>query len=637
MPVSLKTVLRLIVLCLAATAAVWTAVQAAGWVEARNRGAIQAVLETEGLGWVAVETDGLTVTLSGEAPDELTRFDALRLAATIVNSENLRDRMTVAAVGDFRGPDYRLELLRSRNDVTLLGLLPGGAAASDDLRDTLGEALPAAAVADLLVAAPGSAPDTWGAAQEAGLAALRELDTVRVVLTADVLEVTGLAPDSDTVTELETAIRGLLPDAVALDLDLRVPPPVLSPFLTRFNIDNGLARFDVCAASDAAGRDGLLAAAGLSGETAAGNCVIARGAPSPDWDIVAADAVAILTRLGAGTVTVADLTVTLRPGAHVSAEQVSDAIARLEGSLPDAFTLDVVASDLPPSDATDMDFTATRSPEGVTLVRGPVASEAARDMIGSFARARLAQPDLHVALRHHGDLPDDWTLRVLAALDAFAELEQGRLRVSPRLIALHGRTGDPQLSSRIAAGLTAALGPSEPFRLDIVYREALDPVASLPSPEECLARIADIQSRSKIIFEPGSTDLDADTLRIVRRIGTALEDCSDVQLIVAGHTDSQGRSEMNRDRSEARAGGVVSALSAEGVLPSSLTAIGLGEDQPVADNETEEGREANRRIEFRLRYPLQGPPPPDPDSQAASDSGAAQDASPEPEADDGSN
>lgn len=636
MTLSLKTGLRLVVLCLAAGAAVWTAVQAADRVETRNRDAVRTVLGTAGIDWAAVDTDGLTVTLAGEAPDELTRVEALRLAARVVNSENLRDRMTVAALDDPRGPDYRLELLRSHDDVTLLGLLPGGAAASDELRAALGGTLPGAAVADLLVAAPGGVPDTWSAAQRAALTALRRLDTVRVVLTDGVLAVTGLAPDAETAAELETALRGQLPEAVALSVDLRVPPPVLSPFVMRFGIDNGLARFDVCAVSDAAGREQLLAAAGLSGGAPAGECMIARGAPSPDWDTVAADAVAILTRLGAGTVTVADLAVTLNPGAQVSAERVSDAVARLDGSLPDAFTLDVVASDPPPAGAVQADFTATRSPEGVTLVRGPVGSESARGMIDSFARARLAQGNLHVALRHHGDLPDDWTLRVLAGLDAFAELEQGRLRVSPRLIALHGRTGDPQLASRVAAALNRALGPSEAIRLDIVYREALDPVAALPSPEECLARIADIQSRSKIIFEPGSTELDADTLRIVRRIATALEDCADVRLIVAGHTDSQGRSEMNRDLSEARAQSVVTALVAEGVLPSSLTAVGLGEEQPVADNDTEEGREANRRIEFRLRYPLQGPPPPSPEAQAAADGGAAQDTPSDAETDDGS-
>ncbi len=72
---------------------------------------------------------------------------------------------------------------------------------------------------------------------------------------------------------------------------------------------------------------------------------------------------------------------------------------------------------------------------------------------------------------------------------------------------------------------------------------------------------------------------------------------------IAGHTDSQGREEMNLALSRSRADAVLAALMARRVLTSSLTAKGYGEAEPIADNATEEGREANRRIEFRLRTP----------------------------------
>ena len=72
---------------------------------------------------------------------------------------------------------------------------------------------------------------------------------------------------------------------------------------------------------------------------------------------------------------------------------------------------------------------------------------------------------------------------------------------------------------------------------------------------------------------------------------------------IGGFTDSQGREEMNQALSQNRAQAVLNALLARRVLTTNLVAHGYGEAKPIADNDTEEGREANRRIEFRLILP----------------------------------
>ena len=79
--------------------------------------------------------------------------------------------------------------------------------------------------------------------------------------------------------------------------------------------------------------------------------------------------------------------------------------------------------------------------------------------------------------------------------------------------------------------------------------------------------------------------------------------CLEAPIEIGGHTDSQGREEMNLNLSKARAEAVLTALRGARVKLKSLTAEGYGETQPIADNSTEEGREANRRIEFRLLTP----------------------------------
>ena len=123
---------------------------------------------------------------------------------------------------------------------------------------------------------------------------------------------------------------------------------------------------------------------------------------------------------------------------------------------------------------------------------------------------------------------------------------------------------------------------------------------ALPTPEECIGQINEILSTRKINFEPGSDTPDSAAAGIISDIADILLDCGDLPLEISGHTDSQGRVEMNQTLSEARAQAVLNALRSRRILTSSITAVGYGMDQPIADNETEEGREANRRIEFRL-------------------------------------
>ena len=86
-------------------------------------------------------------------------------------------------------------------------------------------------------------------------------------------------------------------------------------------------------------------------------------------------------------------------------------------------------------------------------------------------------------------------------------------------------------------------------------------------------------------------------------IAEILQNCGEIPLEIQGHTDSQGRNSMNLELSEARAQSVLDYLRSRRMLTGSYTARGYGEESPIASNSTEDGREANRRIEFRLIRP----------------------------------
>ena len=100
---------------------------------------------------------------------------------------------------------------------------------------------------------------------------------------------------------------------------------------------------------------------------------------------------------------------------------------------------------------------------------------------------------------------------------------------------------------------------------------------------------------AQVKFKAGRAEL-ADgsfpVLGLVASAGAAFE--------VASHTDAEGDSEINLKLSQRRAEVVVRYLVQSGVDPQRLRATGYGESQPLADNQTEEGRAANQRLEFRV-------------------------------------
>jgi outer membrane protein OmpA-like peptidoglycan-associated protein len=84
---------------------------------------------------------------------------------------------------------------------------------------------------------------------------------------------------------------------------------------------------------------------------------------------------------------------------------------------------------------------------------------------------------------------------------------------------------------------------------------------------------------------------------------------------VQGHTDNKGLAAMNKTLSQARADAVMKALVKRGIEAKRLTAKGFGQDKPVATNDTDEGRQKNRRVQFAIVEKGQkgaAPPPPPP-------------------------
>lgn len=102
-----------------------------------------------------------------------------------------------------------------------------------------------------------------------------------------------------------------------------------------------------------------------------------------------------------------------------------------------------------------------------------------------------------------------------------------------------------------------------------------------------------------IHFDTNSADIRPESREILEQIGSMLREHSDLQLMIEGHTDDQGEFDHNMQLSGERAAAVKAWLAENmGIEDSRLRTMGLGPTQPVADNDTEEGRQQNRRVEL---------------------------------------
>ena len=112
--------------------------------------------------------------------------------------------------------------------------------------------------------------------------------------------------------------------------------------------------------------------------------------------------------------------------------------------------------------------------------------------------------------------------------------------------------------------------------------------------------------KSDFTFAVNSSAIRAGLYTELDRVAQVLATYPQTTIFVAGHTDSTGSEEYNLQLSQRRADSVKNALIQRGVAAQRITAVGYGEGQPVGNNETEFGRQQNRRVEVRINPSNQG-------------------------------
>ncbi len=565
---------------------------------------VEDELMLRGHDWASVQADGLKVVISGTAPTEADRFRAISAAGGVVDAARVIDNMRVPEAEAIAPPHFSLEILRNESGISLIGLIPTSTdrdALNAEIRDVAGRGN----VTDLMGVANYDMPKNWDAALKFAVKALDLLPRAKISMDADRVAISAVADSAEQKASWEKTLKRAAPRSLLLLMDISAPRPVITPFTLRFIIDENGPRFDACSAHDTVGRAKIISAATEAGLTGSADCTIGLGVPSADWPEAVEAGIGAVAKFKGGSVTFSDADVTLVAPAGTAQADFDRVVGELEAGLPDLYSLHAVLPEEVKIDGSGdgdgaPEFVATLSPEGQVQLRGRLTDELQRAATESVARAEFGASAVYAATRLDPDLPAGWPTRVLAGLEALRHLSNGAVVVQPDVVDIRGVTGDPEASATISRILAEKLGDAQNYQVNVTYQEALDPALALPTPEECAAGVNEILSESKITFAPGSANIEASAADTLDKIAAKLKDCGDVRMEIAGYTDSQGREEMNRNLSQSRAQAVLTALLARRVLTSNLSAKGYGEDDPIADNGTEEGREANRRIEFHL-------------------------------------
>lgn len=125
--------------------------------------------------------------------------------------------------------------------------------------------------------------------------------------------------------------------------------------------------------------------------------------------------------------------------------------------------------------------------------------------------------------------------------------------------------------------------------------------ATAPQPEPAATpEVITLDDQGQVLFAFDSAELTQGAQQRLQGLLPKLNDPSVASVKVIGFTDSVGSDSYNQRLSERRASGVAEYLISQGLAPNKVTSQGRGESEPVADNDTDEGRSRNRRVELHL-------------------------------------
>jgi len=160
--------------------------------------------------------------------------------------------------------------------------------------------------------------------------------------------------------------------------------------------------------------------------------------------------------------------------------------------------------------------------------------------------------------------------------------------------------GDKLQNALIGAGVGALAGGGVGYNMDVQEKKLRDRMAGTGVTVTRMGDNITLNMPSNITFALNSADLNAQFFNALEGVSMVLKEYDKTVIEVAGHTDSSGSDQYNQALSERRAQAVAGYLGSHGVKTQRLITVGAGEGHPIASNDTEQGRSANRRVELTI-------------------------------------
>ncbi|WP_422370797.1 OmpA family protein [Hoeflea sp.] len=557
-------------------------------VEADLKGRVTAALAADHA-WAGIALDGRDLTLQGLAPSAENQAEALSIAQKAYGV-----RMVIDETGLLpEQSPYSFSIEKTENGLVLSGFAPDTATRAR-LIARLSETLPGIALLDQLKLARG-APDEFAALVGFGSSAFTRFSTGLMELNGNDLHIRGQAlnpADHEVALRLLSAAPPGAGRIASLDIS---PAPAGGDYIWSAEVDDaGLTLRGYV--PDASTRSAVIAAAAASRSELAvvDEMRFASGVPEGvDWLAAAREAIALLSPMANGQVSIRNDMIDIS-GQIDDAETFRAFQARLDEGLAGGVKLGT--TDIGLDRISPFVWTASLESDRL-LLEGFVPSEAVADRLVRSARLKLGSLRIDNRIKVAAGAPEGFAAAADAALQGLSRLEDGVATLSDTELGLKGSA----FSAAAARGLAEQLETAVPdaFVLSETVTQLPLPSQSLNG-AQCQGQIDRVAAQNSVLFDTGEARIQYHSQGYLDRIAFLVRQCPDVRLEISGHTDADGEADANRALSERRAEAVAAYMRDAGVAPDRLVSVGYGESKPVADNETEAGKAANRRIEFRI-------------------------------------
>jgi OmpA-OmpF porin, OOP family len=488
-----------------------------------------------------VDLEAANLLIEGEAED-LNSYKSVKTALQTTMPQGVRlrsDKVTPPVV-----KPYTWAARMTGGQVQLTGYVPGERA-RDEIFAAAKKAFPKMAVVDRLQIAAGE-PKDWLQSVLASVAKLGRLEEGSVDMLDAQMTISGLAPDEATADDIRRALKSDIPATFRTGETIRVkevPLKTVDPFTTGVAAGNGVVTLSGYVPSPAA-KAALLEAVKvrLPGQRIDDKLEIASGAPD-GWQTCAQAGLQGLGRLGGGR-------------AQMSGRSLS-----LSG-------------------ATDNEALSQSLPADVQTAAGQACTADVKIAFNGISSAELK--------------------RRADAAAAQAAADDAARKAAADAAAAKAAADEAARRAAASAAVAVPAPPAAPAPPPAAPAPAAAPAAKAEA-LNCQTLLTRVKNEGIINFKRASAELDSQSNATLDQIVAVMGTCRSARIEVQGHTDAEGTPERNINLSNRRANSVLDYLIRAGVEANRLTAVGYGEAQPIAPNDTRENRALNRRIEFEVK------------------------------------